>query len=418
MTSQSRPKRGFLRVTLAVTATLLVLLLACVLFLGFVPAGNRILGNSLSSLLSSPSQKIAISAPRGLLTGYLEIDEVRLSDAQGQYAEARNISVDWSPLSLLRGTFHADRIDIGGMTVNRQPVTGTAAQPVDQQQTGSRFSLPVAIEIDAFRLPDIELAPALTGRRFEVTAEGSADATDQRVALKLSARRKDAPNAMASADLVFAPGQNELKLQALVAEPQGGLLARLLRLPGAPALALALDGQGPLSNWTGQMRGTVDGQPVISVDGQHTLTPEGAHRLDIKGGGQLADLIPQTFRPLFAGRTDVNIGALITPSGRVEFRTGEFVTGALRIAASGAIDPSGDNSLTASATATNGPVTIDWPMNGEAGRFSVDNLNFTLTGPAEASRFNATAALRGISTVDARFEQVRLQAESEDLNLV
>lgn len=418
MTSQSRPKRGFLRVTLAVTATLLVLLIACVLFLGFVPAGNRILGNSLSSLLSGPDQKITLSAPRGLLTGHLKIDTVQLADAQGQYAEARNISVDWSPLSLLGGTFHADRIEIGGLTLNRQPVPSTAPQPVDQSQDSGGFSLPVAIDIDAFSLPDIELAPALTGRRFEMTAEGSANATDERVALKLSTRRKDAPNAMASADLVFAPGQNELKLEALVAEPQGGLLARLLRLPGAPALALALDGQGPLSNWTGQMRGTVDGQPVINVDGQHTLTPEGAHRLEIRGGGQLADLMPQTVRPLFAGRTDINIGALIAPSGRIEIRNGELGTGAIRVAASGALDPSGDNSLTGSATVTNGPVAIDWPMNGAPARVSVENLNFTLTGPAESSRFNATAALRGISALDARFEQVRLQAESEDLNLV
>jgi translocation and assembly module TamB len=418
MTSPSRPKRGFLRATLAVVAMLLVLLIASVLFLGFVPAGNRLLASMVSSLLSGPGQTIAISAPRGLLTGHLQLDEVRLSDSQGQYAEARNIAVDWSPLSLLRGTFHADRIDIGGLTVNRQPVTGTAPASADQTQTPSSFSLPVAIEIDAFNLPDIELAPALTGRRFELSAEGSANATDERVALKLSASRKDAPNAVASADLVFAPGQNELKLEALVAEPQGGLLARLLHLPGAPALALELNGLGSLSNWTGQMRGTVDGEPVIDIDGQHTLTAEGAHRLQLKGGGQLADLMPQTFRPLFAGRTDINIVALIAPSGRLEIRTGELNSGALRVAASGALDPSGDNSLTASATASNGPVAIDWPINGETARLAVENLNFTLTGPAESSRFNATAALRSISTLAARFEQVRLQAESEDLNLV
>lgn len=418
MTSPSRPKTGLLRITLAVTAMLLALLMAALLFLGFVPVGNRIVGTLVSSLLSGPGQQVALSAPKGLLTGNLKIDQVRLSDSQGQYAEARDISVDWSPLALLRGTFHADRIDIGGLMVNRRPVTEAVQPPVDKQQAASGFSLPLAIEIDAFHLPVIDLAPALTGRRFEMTAEGSVDATDERVALKLSTHRKDTPNALASADLVYAPGQNELKLQALVAEPQGGLLARLLRLPGAPALALALDGQGPLSSWSGQMRATVDGQPIVSVDGRHTLTPEGAHRLEIKGGGQLTDLMPQTLRPLFAGRTDFNIGALVAPSGRIEIRAGEFVSGAIRLAASGALDPSGDNSLTGSATATNGAVAIDWPMEGAPIRVSLDNLNFTLTGPAESSRFNATAALRTVSAMDARFEQVRLQAESQDLNLV
>ncbi|WP_377297401.1 translocation/assembly module TamB domain-containing protein [Rhizobium sp. SGZ-381] len=417
MTSSSRKTAGIARAVLLLAALLLVAALGFVMFLGFVPAGNRLAGQFASSLLSSPGQTISMSPPRGLLTGRLRIDNLTVSDVKGVYAQAHDIDVDWSPLSLLKRTFHARTIAIAGVEVSRPPVPVKAPRQQTRQNSGSGFSLPVAIDIDRISLPDIILAPAVTGRSFQIAAEGSANATGERVALKLSANRKDAPNALAKADLVFAPGQNELKLQALVAEPQGGLLARLLHLPGAPSLALALDGQGPLSSWSGQLRGTVNGQPVISMDGRHTLTAEGRHQLQISGGGQLAQLLPPTLRPLFAGRTDINVGAMISPNGRIEISKSELTTGAMRVAASGALDPSGDNSLMGSATAINGAVAMEWPLEDEPLRFALDNLNFTLTGPAESSRFNATAALKSISTADARFGQVRVQAESEDLNL-
>lgn len=416
MTSSSRATSWILRTALAVVGLLLVGIIGFVLFLGFVPAGNRMAGNLISSAISSPDQTIAISAPKGLLTGNLKIDRVSLSDRDGLYAEARDITVDWSPASLLRRTFHADSITIAQVQAIRPPAPAQQQPAADNSASG--FSLPVAIEIDRFSLPDIELEPTVTGRRFELSAEGAANATAERIGLQLTGRRKDAPNALAKADLVFAPQQNELKLQALVSEPQGGLLARLLHLPGSPSLALALDGQGPLSNWSGQLRGTVDNEPVISIDGRHELSAQGVHQLQIQGGGQLSELLPPAFRPLFTGRTDLNVGASISQSGRIEIKKGELATGSMKVQASGALDPSGDNSLMGSATATNGSINLEWPMEPQPARFAIDNLNFTLTGPAEGSRFNATAALKSISGAGASLGQVRLQAESEDLNLV
>ncbi|MCY1665724.1 translocation/assembly module TamB domain-containing protein [Rhizobium sp. SL86] len=399
-------------------ALLLVVALGFILFIGFLPAGGQLAGRLISSLASGPDRGVTITAPRGLLTGNLQVESVALSDSQGVYARADDITVDWSPLSLLRGTFHADSIRVGNLTVNRAPAAVDQPQTQDQTASGSGFSLPVAVKVERIDLPNIDLQRELAGRPFQLAAEGAADATDERVALQLSAKRKDAPNALAKTDLVFAPAQNELKLQALISEPQGGLLARLLHLPGAPSLALALDGRGPLSNWTGELRGTVDGKPVISIDGKHVITPQAAHSIHIEGGGQLAELLPPTIRPLFIGRTDVIVTANIGTNGRIEIKNGTLTNGAMKLSASGALDPSGDNSLTGSLAAANGPVQIEWPLNGQPARFALDNLNFTLTGPAESSRFNATAALRTATVGGARLGQIRLQAESEDLNLV
>ena len=102
-----------------------VLVLLAVLFVGFTPMGARIAAKQISSLVSTPDQVIEISPPSGLLTGRLRLDNVTLSDRQGPYARVNQIAVDWSPLSLLAGTFHADRVSAGSMTASISVVEAT-----------------------------------------------------------------------------------------------------------------------------------------------------------------------------------------------------------------------------------------------------------------------------------------------------
>jgi translocation and assembly module TamB len=418
MTVLFRLMKWITRAVAGVVAILLVLAVAVILFVGLVPAGGRIAADTISSLVSTPDQTIRISRLKGVLSGRLRIEGVTLSDPDGTFGEIRNIAVDWSPLSLLTATFHAERIAIQSISLTRAPAESETPAET-KTSSGNGLSLPVNLKIDRIELPDIRLAEAFAGRDFSIAANGAINATSDRVGLNFAAHRQDLPDAMAEADIVYAPEQNELKLQASIAEPQGGLIARLLRLPGNPAVAMALDGNGPLSNWTGQLDGNVDGAPVISVNGKHTLTENGRHRLELTGGGQLQEMLPPAIRPFFAGLTAIDVAARFGNGGRIDIDKGNISTGALKVAASGALDQQGDNSLTASVAGANGPIAINWPMQqGQQARLSIDNVNFTLTGAATSARFNATAAIRSADLPQGRFEQVRLQAESEDLDLV
>jgi translocation and assembly module TamB len=408
--------RWILKAAIAAVAILFVMALGIVLFVAFTPIGGQVAANRLSALVSTPERKITFSRPEGLLSGDLRIDNLTLSDELGDYAQIGGIKVDWSPTALVQGVFRAEHISAD--TVNFLRAPEPPKTPKTQTTSGSGSPLPVGIRVAQIDLPDIKLSQALSGRDFSLSLKGSIDATGPNIALNLEATRKDEVDAKALADIVYAPSENRLTLKASVSEPQGGLLARLLRLPGAPAVQLALDGQGPLSDWAGKLNGSVDGAPVISVDGKHVLVANGAHRIEIVGGGQLASLMPPAFRPLFDGTTSINVAATYSPSGRVDIEKGDLTSGAVRIAAKGAWDPKGDNSLTASLAGTKGPVPVVWPINGQESRFSFESVNFTLTGAAAAARFNATAALNAAELPQGRFNQIRLQAESEDLNLI
>jgi translocation and assembly module TamB len=408
-----------LKAALGVVAILFVMALGVVLFVALTPVGGRVAADRISAIVSTPDRSISFTRPEGLLTGDLRIDALTLSDDMGPYAQIGGIKIDWSPTSLVTGVFRAEHISADTVNFIRAPRPQKVAAATQATSTGSSGSpLPVGIRVAQIDLPDINLSQAFSGRDFSLSVKGSIDATGPDISLDLQATRKDEPDARASADVVYAPSENRLTLKAAVSEPQGGLLARLLRLPGTPAVELALDGEGPLSHWAGKLQGSVGGTPVIAVDGKHVLVENGRHRVEVTGGGQLSTLLPPAFRPLFGGTTDINIAAIYAPSGRVDIERGDLTSGAVKISAKGAWDPTGDNSLTASLNGVRGPVDFVWPISGQESRFSFESINFTLTGAAASARFNATAALSAAELPQGRFGQIRLQAESEDLNLI
>jgi translocation and assembly module TamB len=418
MTLMLRLLKGILKAAIGLVAVLFVMALGVVLFVALTPVGGRVAADRISAIVSTPDRKVTFSRPEGLLSGDLRMDQLTLSDDAGPYAQISGIDIDWSPTSLIGGVFKAEHVSAETVNFIRPPrPPKTPAQPSNTSSSNSS-PLPVGIRVAQIDLPDINLSQAMSGRDFSLSLKGSIDATGPDISLDLQATRKDEPDARASADILYAPSANRLTLKAAVSEPQGGLLARLLLLPGAPAVDLALDGEGPLSDWAGKLQGSVGGTPVIDVNGRHVLVENGRHRMEIQGGGQLATLLPPAFRPLFGGTTDIDIAAIYAPSGRVDIERGELSSGAVRLSAKGAWDPTGDNSLTASLAGTNGPVDFVWPISGQESRFSIESVNFTLTGAATSARFNATAALGAAQVPQGRFNQIRLQAESEDLDLV
>ncbi|KJF71857.1 translocation/assembly module TamB domain-containing protein [Agrobacterium arsenijevicii] len=390
-----------------------VLVLLAVLFVGLTPMGARIAAKQISSLVSTPDQTIEISPPSGLLTGRLRLDNVTLSDRQGPYARVNQIAVDWSPLSLLAGTFHADRVSAGSIDVERKPL---APEQTATKSSGSS-SLPIEIGIDDFNFPDISLGQSLLGRPFDLTAEGNLKAAKDDIRLSLTARRQNAPDAAINADIAFLPNENVLKLKAEMKEPEGGLLATLLSLPGTPAVAIDVNGEGPLSDWTGTLRGNVAGNQVVNVTGHHLLSDDGTRRIEIAGGGQPDLLLPPAFRQLFAGETKLDANATLSPQGRIEIGSSTLETGTLLLTASGIIDPNGQNDLSANLIGTAGPVDFRWPLNNGEVQALINGLDLSLKGNADAAHLDTTASLRSLSLPQGKLDDIKLTAKSSNLNI-
>ncbi|TIN30390.1 MAG: hypothetical protein E5Y32_35080, partial [Mesorhizobium sp.] len=86
----------------------------------------------------------------------------------------------------------------------------------------------------------------------------------------------------------------------------GGIIANLLNLPGAPPVNIVVSGTGPLANWNGIGTFVVDGRIVTQLTGRHQLTDKG-HYVEANGDGEFERFLPETLKPLFAGKTSFDL---------------------------------------------------------------------------------------------------------------
>ncbi|OHV18454.1 filamentous hemagglutinin adherence factor [Rhizobium sp. RMa-01] len=397
-----------------VGVTLILAVLALAIF-GFTAFGARIVTEKIASTLSNRDMTITVREPQGLLTGGLRAAEISISDTRGVFAEIHGIAIDWNPLALLTGTFHAKRFEIEAIDVLRKPVRTLPSRP-GAENTGG-FSLPIKVDIDRVALPDIKLSEPFAGRAFALAAEGSLSANRDGGEAIVNVSRHAVPDARLAADIAYAPAENRLQLKAQLAEPKGGLLAGFLGLPDSPAVNIDVDGQGPISDWRGKVQAALDGQQRAAIEARHQIGADGLHHLDLKGGGDLSSLLPSAFRPLFSGQTNIDLATTFDNRGKIDIQTGNIATGSVVIAASGTLDPAGNNSLNANLLGTSGPVDFRWPLAEGEARFLISGLNLALTGDAQAARLNVSGSLDTATLPQADIGNVKLTAKSDAFNL-
>ncbi|MGO6813689.1 translocation/assembly module TamB domain-containing protein [Rhizobium brockwellii] len=398
----------------AVGATLILAVVALAIF-GFTSFGARIVTEKIASTLSNRDMTIEVREPQGLLTGGLRAAEISISDTRGVFAEIHGVAIDWNPLALLTGTFHAKRFETEAINVLRKPVRTLPSRP--QAENSGGFSLPIKVDVDRIALPDIKLAAPVAGRAFALAAEGSLSANGDGGEAVVNVSRHAVPDARLAADIAFAPAENRLRLKAQLSEPKGGLLAGFLGLPDSPAVNIDLDGQGPISDWKGKLQAALDGQQRAAIEARHQITEDGLHHLDLKGGGDLSSLLPSAFRPLFAGQTNIDLATTFDNHGKIDIQTGNIATGSVVIAASGTLDPAGNNSLNANLLGTSGPVDFRWPLAEGEARFLISGLNLALTGDAQTARLNVSGSLDTATLPQANIGNIKLTAKSDAFNL-
>lgn len=408
----TRLTKWILRLAAYVIGTTLALLVVAIVLGGFTSFGGRLLSGWLAELASTPDRRITISDPGPLLSGRLRVGTVTIADTKGTYATVRDLAVDWTPSALLAGRFRADRIAATAIEIDRQPIVTQPPTP-----SGAPFRPPLAVDIASIEVAEIALGSSLTGRPVTFSLAGSGLADADRIAATVEARRQNVPDAELVADLLYAPADDRLRLKATVAEPPGGLVAGLLRLPGEPALRIAVDGDGPLSDWRGDVTADIDGRQAVSVATTHRIGADNRRHVTVKGDGQFDRILPPALRELFSGRTQLDLATAIAPSGAIEIESGKVSTARFQLTASGTFDPAGQNDLPASLSGVSGPVAVHWAGATRTIETEIESAKFSVNGQASAAALDLEAQLRSLATTEGRLNDVTLSAKSTAFDL-
>ena len=249
-------------------------------------------------LASSEQSSLTIGRLEGAFPEHLRLENVSLSDQQGTLVSLDYAELRWRPWRLLSGHLAVTVFDIGIVDVTRLP----AVEPAPEQEAGPMAlpSLPVDVNLDAFRLRELRLGEAIAGQPARLTATASLSATREgEFAAEADVHRLDGVATRVSLTAGFDKSTEHLKIDVQADEPGGGIVASLLSLPGAPPLHLQAKGEGPLRDWRGRLEAAAG--DVAGINANVRLSGEKPLRVALDGRAEVQGLLPPDLAPLTAG---------------------------------------------------------------------------------------------------------------------
>ncbi len=378
--------------------------------------------------------RIRLSGVSGALSSQARIEKVTIADTQGVWLEIDNVELDWSRLALLRGRVSVNRLGAQSVVWHRLPQASPQARalPQAEAQPFALPELPVSIQIAALAFDRIAFEQPVFGQAAELSLNGSLDLASGKLTTDLDIKRLDGPGGALTLAAGFSNETRQLDVDLDLQEPEGGIVATLLRIEGTPAIHLTAKGSGPLDDVAVTV--ALDAGAERIIDGRVALkTDDTGLGFDVDFTGALSPLVPQPYRDFFAGDSKVRVAGVskaagglrvsdITISGAVLDLTGNLETGSdgfLRdLALTGTLGnptappvvlpvPGGQTTLQSAAlnvrfgegTRWNGFVVLD-RLN--AANIEMEDVTLRLGGLAEhlddAAQRNVTVNVEGLAT--------------------
>ncbi len=294
--------RWLRRLTLSVAA--LAAVVVVLLLLLQTPAAKRAVAERLASTLTAASGfQVQIGAIEGTLPFNAEITDVHVSDANGLWLTVDRLKLGWRPTDLLTGRLHVTGIAADEVTLAHLPAS-PPGQPTDKRGIDLSLALPqlpLPTTVDGLRIERIVLAPTVLGEAavLDLTGRVELGGAAREAVIALAITRIDGRKGTAGLQLGQRGSPAQLTLDASIDEPAGGLIARALSLPRLPPVSLRLGGNGPASDWRGQLRAVAGS---TRLDGALSLAIDDALALDLIAHAQEA------------GRLAPDIAAFVPPS--------------------------------------------------------------------------------------------------------
>lgn len=300
----------------------------------------------LEDALSAEGRTVSIQGFEGALSSRATIDRIAISDPDGVWLTAEDVALSWTRAALLRGRIAIDEISVGTLSMPRKPLPAEGEVPAPEARGAfSLPELPVSVRIDQLDLQEVSLGEPVLGEAASFAITGSARLEGGAGEAQLQIDRLDAGGQIAL-EGSYDNESRDLALDLSVSEPQDGLVTTLIGLPGAPSLELGIEGEGPIDDFTAQIRLASDGEDRLSgtveLDGMQPVQgeePSQSFRADLSG--DIAPLFAPEYRDFFG--TDIRLVAEggRQPDGTIALRTLDLSAESLSLTGAAVIGPDG-----------------------------------------------------------------------------
>ena len=358
--------------------------------------------------LSGAGRQVSILGFEGALSSEASIDVLSISDAEGEWLRLEDIVLNWSRLALLRGVIDVSELSAARIVLSRAPVTQQTG-PAPEAAPFSLPELPVSVSLDQLSIGRVELGEVFLGEAIALSLDGAAQLADGEGNVTLNATRLGDKTGVFEINGSFVNESRLLDLFLNLDEGPDGIVARLIDLPGRPAVKLEIAGAAPLDDYEATIAMATDGED--RVNGTFGLaSADDARRISVDLGGDVSPLFVPEYQGFFGNDASlvaqivqgadgsIDIPQLALDAGRVT------LNGTLQISAQGwpsLIDLTGGI-----APVGNEPVLL--PLSGP--RTFVNGLDLAVNyDAAVADTWRADIAVQGVDRPGLGVETLRLQ---------
>lgn len=285
--------------------------------------------------LSGAGRKVTITGFEGALSSQARMAELTIADDDGIWLTLRDVVLDWNRAALLTGRVSVNTLTAAEIVLDRLPASdpeASAELPAPEAGGFSLPELPVSINIGEVASPRIALGPTVLGQPVEARLQATVSLSGGEGSAKLQLERTDnGPEGKLALDASFANESRVLALDLALTEGADGLLATQIGLPGTPAIDLTVAGEGPLSDYTADIRLASAGQDRLT--GQITLASaeDGATNFGATLGGDIAPLFLPEFAEFFGPEVALSTRGSRQADGRLELSTLQLRSRAMQI---------------------------------------------------------------------------------------
>ncbi|HOW97689.1 MAG TPA: translocation/assembly module TamB domain-containing protein [Kiritimatiellia bacterium] len=375
---------------------------------------------------SAPGWRVSLGRLDGRLPFELRLDEIRLSDAGGEWLQAAGVRLRLSAGELCAGRLVARELSARTVHVLRRPEL-PAAEPTSATRKTGPPRWPMAV--DHLRVEGLALEEPVAGARLRLRVLGRASWDPVAgFAGAIQGERTDALPGAAHATLAWSRSKG-WRLGVDLLDAVGGPLARHLPAKPTGPLRARVGARGPLESCQGTLEAdaagagrlggsfTLDARPPLAVSFHAELENDGLLRRDVERvelDGALRRLLEQPEGEMAArvqrGEDVVVARAAVRYADRrVEIRDLDARCGALSVTGGLEFDPAArlaKGRLSAELPyLSDAAARLGWPVGGEA-RLDVD-----LDPSGGEQRVRASGRVRNVTTPWASAEELRMEAD-------
>ena len=224
------------------------------------------------------------------------------------------------------------------ITLSRLPVSDAPPSP---EASGFKIpELPVSVQIGEIRADKVTLGQPILGEEVTLRLTGGAALADGGMDVALDVNRTDKAGQFI-VDLSYDPSAETLAVNLDLTEPEGGIAARLMNLPGRPSVALKVAGTGPLDDYRADIDLKTDGEDRLNGNVTLAGIESGGRSFAAELSGDVTALIAPDYREFFGPDVGLSAAGQRGDDGAIALDRFSLASAAMQLQGKADIGPDG-----------------------------------------------------------------------------